>query len=70
MAEYAQFGVAFYWIVDPALGSFEMFSLEPDGKYKRLVGMTSGVLDPVPGRSGLSLDVGALWSELARLADE
>jgi Uma2 family endonuclease len=70
MAEYAQFGVAFYWLVDPALGSFEVFSLEPDARYKRLVGVTSGIIDPMPGCSGLTLDVSALWAELARLADE
>ena len=70
MAEYAQFGVTYYWIVDPALGSFEVFSLEPDARYKRLVGVTSGCIDSVPGCSGLRLDVDALWAELARLGAE
>jgi Uma2 family endonuclease len=70
MAEYAQFGVAFYWIVDPALGSVEIFFLEPDARYKRLAGLTNGTLDPVPGCAGLKLDVDALWAELARLAED
>lgn len=70
MAEYAQFGAAFYWIVDPALGSVEIFFLEPDARYKRLAGLTNGTLDPVPGCAGLKLDVDALWAELARLAED
>ena len=32
MAEYAQFGVKYYWLVDAALGSVEMFELI-DGRY-------------------------------------
>lgn len=67
--EYAGFGVRFYWIVDPALGSFEIFSLESDGHYKNITAATSGVIDPVPGCAGLRIDIDALWSELARLSD-
>jgi Uma2 family endonuclease len=70
MEEYARFGVRWYWIVDPALGTFEIFSLEADGRYKKSVGVTQGVIDPVPGCEGLRLDVDALWTELTRLADE
>jgi Uma2 family endonuclease len=62
MAEYARFGVAFYWIVDPALGSVEIFALDPDQRYRNLAGMTNGVLDPAPGCSRLKLDLDALWS--------
>lgn len=69
MAEYAAFGVRWYWIVDPALGSFEIFSLESDGRYKNAATATSGAIDPVPGCDGLRIDVDALWSELARLDD-
>ncbi|HEU4583139.1 MAG TPA: Uma2 family endonuclease [Polyangiaceae bacterium] len=69
MAEYAQFGVRMYWLVDPALGSVEIFSLDVDQRYKALLGVTSGVLAPVPGCAGLELDVDALWAELARLAE-
>lgn len=66
MDEYAAFGVHFYWLLDPALGSLEIFQLT-SGKYVRTVAITSGVLEPVPGCVGLRLDLSELWAELARL---
>ena len=69
MAEYGTFGVKLYWLVDPALGSFEIFERNDVGQYMRILGITSGVIDPVPGCPGLIIDVDALWAELARLAD-
>jgi Uma2 family endonuclease len=69
MAEYALFGVPYYWLVDPTLGAFEIFERTPAGHYQKLVGVTSGVIDPVPGCVGLVVDVDALWAELARLGD-
>ena len=69
MAEYARFAVRYYWLVDPALGSFEIFELTSEGYYQKVVGITSGAIDPVPGCIGLRLDVDALWAELERLAD-
>ncbi len=70
MSEYARFGARWYWIVDPALGSVEIFALEDDGRYKRVEALTDGALDTVPGCPGLRLDVGALWAELGRLGSE
>jgi Uma2 family endonuclease len=70
MAEYARFGVKYYWLIDPALGTFEVFELTAQGLYQKVVGITSGLIDPVPGCVGLKIDVSALWTELARLADE
>ncbi len=69
MGEYARFGVAYYWLVDPALGAFEIFGRTPKGNYEKLVGVTAGRIDPVPGCKGLVIDVDALWAELARLGD-
>lgn len=69
MGEYAGFGVPYYWLVDPALGSFEIFERSERGYYQKLVGATSGLIDPVPGCQGLTIDVDALWTELERLAE-
>lgn len=69
MAEYVAFGVHYYWIVDPALGSFEIFERNAHGQYVKVVCATSGRIDPVPGCPGLNLDVDSLWAELARLSE-
>jgi Uma2 family endonuclease len=69
MAEYGRFGVRYYWLVDPALGSFEIFERTESGNYQKLVGTTAGRINSVPGCPGLAIDVDALWAELARLAD-
>lgn len=69
MAEYAAFGVPYYWLLDPALGSFEIFERDVRGNYVKVVGATDGLVDPVPGCPGLAIDLDGLWSELARLAD-
>lgn len=68
MAEYAAFGVRYYWLVDPGLGSFEVFERNADGHYTKVVGVTAGHVDRVPGCDGLVVDVDALWAELARLS--
>ena len=66
MDEYAAFGVRFYWLVDPALGSVEIFELQ-NGRFLRSVAATSGVIRDVPGCRALVLDLDQLWAELARL---
>lgn len=70
MSEYARFGVPYLWLVDPTLSAFEIFERTPAGNYQRLIGVTSGKIDSVPGCAGLILDLDALWAELARLRDE
>jgi Uma2 family endonuclease len=70
MAEYAAFGVRYYWLVDPALGSFEIFERNAGGQYVKVVGATGGRVDSVPGCEGLVIDLDALWAELARLGAE
>jgi Uma2 family endonuclease len=69
MAEYAAFGARWYWIVDPSLGSFEIFELDSERRYVKVVGVTSGPIEPVPGCPGLAIDVDRLWAKLARLAE-
>lgn len=64
-AEYAAFGVRFYWLVDPNARTFEIFELQPGGHYLRVVAVSGGAVD-VPGCEGLRLDVDALWSKLDR----
>lgn len=70
MTEYAAFGVRHYWLLDPALGSFEIFERNAAGQYVKVVGATDGRVDPVPGCEGLVIDLDALWAELARLGED
>jgi Uma2 family endonuclease len=66
MGEYAAFGVRLYWLVDPALGSVEIFELH-EGRFARALAATSGSLRDIPGCAGLTVDLDELWRELARL---
>lgn len=70
MTEYEVSGVKWYWLFDPALGSFEIFERGDRGKYVRVVAASAGQVSPVPGCAGLAVDLDELWAELARLSDE
>ena len=63
--EYARFGAAQYWIVDPAMRAIELLTLT-DGQYVRAAQAAEGVV-AVPGCPGLVLDLDALWAELDRV---
>ncbi len=67
--EYAALGVRFYWLVDPAARTLEIFELGTDGRYARAVGASEGAID-VPGCPELRLDLDALWAEVDRLGPE
>lgn len=68
MADYAAFGVRYYWLLDPQLRSVEIFELDPLGRYVHMVGASSGTLDEIPGE-GLSLCLDELWAEIDRLLE-
>jgi Uma2 family endonuclease len=67
LADYAAFGVRWYWLVDPALRSFEILELDAQDRYAHACAATEAPLDQVPGFDGLTLDVLALWGEIDRL---
>lgn len=69
LGEYAQFGVRYYWLLDPEARTLEFLELGPDGHYTHVLGATEGAVTDVPGCPGLSLDLDELWEEIARLAD-
>jgi Uma2 family endonuclease len=66
MAEYAAFGIRYYWLIDPAFRSLEIFELM-NGHYARTACATEGTMSSVPGCEGLTIDLDALWQEIAEL---
>lgn len=65
VAEYASFGVRFYWIVDPQLRSLEILARGPQGRYEHLLGASEGKVE-IPGSDGFVLDLDAIWAEIDR----
>ncbi len=68
MNEYAEFGVRWYWLLDPQLRAFEIYQLD-DGIYRRVLGAIEGQIS-VPGCEGLTLDLDALFAEIDRFDSE
>jgi Uma2 family endonuclease len=70
LADYAAFGVKWYWLVDPELRAFEVLELGADGRYVHAAAATDGVMESVPGCEELAIDVGALWGAIDALVEE
>ncbi|HKH49125.1 MAG TPA: Uma2 family endonuclease, partial [Thermoanaerobaculia bacterium] len=64
LADYAAFGVAWYWILDPQLRSLEILELDGKGRYLHVLGASTGTLEKIPGCEGLTLDLDALWTAI------
>ena len=69
MADYASFGIRYYWIVDPELRSLEISELGSDGRYAHALGATEGTVENVPGCEGLTVDLDAIWAALDKLPE-
>jgi Uma2 family endonuclease len=68
MAEYAAFGVHWYWIVDPDRRSVQIHELGPDRQFRLVIEATANAID-VPGCVGLQLDPQLLWNRIDELTD-
>ena len=64
--DYAAFGVRWYWLIDPALRTLEILELGIDGRYIHMLTAEEGSVT-IPGCVDFTLDLDALWAELARL---
>jgi Uma2 family endonuclease len=63
LADYARAGMRFYCIIDPQLRSIEVYELGRDRRYTVALTAAQGRVR-VPGCSGLTLDLDALWTEV------
>lgn len=70
LADYAAFGIRYYWLVDPELRMLEILELGSDSRYVHALGAASGVLDQIPGCQNLVVDLDALWQAIDRLGQD
>jgi Uma2 family endonuclease len=69
-ADYAAFGVRWYWLVDPEAKNIEVLERAGDAGYTAALTASAGTISHVPGCEGLVLDLDALWAELDELVDD
>ncbi len=67
LTDYAEFGIPWYWIVDPALRTLEIWELGENGRYSRALAASEGIVDAIPACPDLALDLDALWHEIDSL---
>ncbi|WP_394843411.1 Uma2 family endonuclease [Pendulispora brunnea] len=68
--EYAQFGVRYYWLIDPEARTLEILELGTDGRYVLALTAADGAVSSVPGCPELSLDLDALWADIDSLPQD
>jgi len=66
-ADYAAFGITWYWIVDPEPLRLEIHHLRDDGTYAEALAASTGIQRDLPGCPGLVLDLDELRADIARL---
>jgi Uma2 family endonuclease len=64
--DYAEFGVRWYWLIEPALRALEVLELGNDRRYTHVLAAVEGSI-AIPGCVDLTLDLDALWAEVERL---
>lgn len=67
LADYAAFGVAWYWLLDPQLRSLEILERDAQGRYLHALAASNGTLRNIPGCEGLTLDLDELWAAIDSL---
>jgi Uma2 family endonuclease len=67
MADYAAFGIRFYWIVDPRQRTFEVYERDADGAYIERVRTSSATVEDIPACPGLALDLDLMWTQVDTL---
>jgi Uma2 family endonuclease len=69
LAEYAEFGIRWYWIVDPDRRILQVHELIETGAYRVAVELDHGSCANVPGCAGLVLPLDELWSKVDELGE-
>jgi Uma2 family endonuclease len=69
LTEYAAFGIAWYWIVDPEHRLLQIHELASSQEYRVAAQHRSGVVSDVLGCPGLVLPLDQLWAKIEQLAE-